>query len=79
MTFTASYNKLIILLTLLIICTILFLMINDPYPNIPPDPRPKPAPTPKPHASIIGGCKGTQFGCCSDEVTPCSNKKCSQC
>ena len=27
----------------------------------------------------IGGCEGTQFGCCSDGMTPCNTTKCGNC
>ena len=43
--------------------------------NINP-PRPTPGPGPQPN---IGGCKGTQFGCCDDGITACSDYECSNC
>ena len=27
----------------------------------------------------ISGCEGTQFGCCSDGMTPCNTTKCGNC
>ncbi len=40
-----------------------------PQPYYPPRPRPtsRPSPAPRP---MVGGCHGTQYGCCSDGVTP---------
>ena len=28
---------------------------------------------------IIGGCKGTRYGCCPDGVKPCMDSTCSNC
>jgi hypothetical protein len=28
---------------------------------------------------IVGGCAGTQFGCCPDNTTPCQDADCSNC
>ena len=28
---------------------------------------------------LIGGCAGTSFGCCHDNITPCLNEGCSDC
>ena len=35
----------------------------------PPPPQPQPAPSPNP-PKPIGGCAGTRYGCCPDNVTP---------
>ena len=49
------------------------------YPPSPgPQPGPQPGPDPSPSRKNIGGCKGTEFGCCSDGVTP-KNKFGSNC
>ena len=40
-----------------------------PEPKPHPDPKPHPEPKPKPHKDIIGGCAGTQYGCCPDGKT----------
>ena len=32
-----------------------------------------------PHKQQIGGCKGTEHGCCPDKVSPCEDEKCSNC
>ena len=29
--------------------------------------------------TLIGGCIGTKYGCCQDNVTPCEDYNCSQC
>jgi hypothetical protein len=50
----------VIIILLLVVLIIVFLsnivVINNPNPPIPP-PKPKPKP-------LIGGCKGTRYGCC---------------
>ena len=28
---------------------------------------------------LVGGCKGTMYGCCNDLITPCSFSDCSNC
>ena len=33
---------------------------------------------PRPTKQVIGGCKGTQFGCCPNGRTAC-NRNCSNC
>jgi hypothetical protein len=38
---------------------------HDPHPH----PEPKPEPKPEPHKDIIGGCGGSEFGCCPDGKT----------
>jgi hypothetical protein len=40
-----------------------------PVPPGPVPPGPVP-PTPSPAKKMIGGCAGTQFGCCDDGITP---------
>ena len=40
-----------------------------PEPKPHPEPKPRPEPKPKPHKDIIGGCAGTQYGCCDDGTT----------
>jgi hypothetical protein len=48
---------------------------HKPQPKPHPKPEPKPHPEPKPphHKKNIGGCAGTQYGCCEDGVSvrPC--------
>ena len=56
---------------------------NDPTP-VPSHPSPSPSPTPEPSpsptpSSVIGGCKGTKYGCCPDSKTACVNEKCDVC
>ncbi len=38
--------------------------------HYPPGPGPQPGPDPSPSRKKLGGCAGTQFGCCSDGITP---------
>uniref|UniRef100_A0A6C0ERV2 CC domain-containing protein n=1 Tax=viral metagenome TaxID=1070528 RepID=A0A6C0ERV2_9ZZZZ len=45
-----------------------------PYPYPEPIPGPGPSP-PKP----IGGCSGTQYGCCPNNITPKINQQGSNC
>lgn len=57
------YNILLIVIVIIIIIVVLLLFvlplvnINNKHPH-------------KKHKKIIGGCKGTRYGCCSDGVTP---------
>jgi hypothetical protein len=44
---------------------------NPNYPYHPQPPPPHPQPQPQPH--IIGGCAGTQYGCCPNGVTAKAN------
>jgi len=50
----------------------------SPYMPPPPQPIPLPAPGPTP-PKPIGGCSGTQYGCCPDNVTPKINTPGSNC
>ena len=38
----------------------------------------RPGPRPRPRHRLIGGCRGTRYGCCPDSRTAC-NKDCSNC
>ena len=68
----------VILLCVAIVLSLMIIYnINDRSP-IPPNPDPI-SPEPTPHEKMIGGCKGTQYGCCPDKVTPCKNKECFNC
>ena len=56
---------------------------RPPFPG-PPGPRPgprpgPPPPHPRPHPNLIGGCKGTRYGCCPDSRKACSDEDCSNC
>ena len=55
---------------------------DRPWPRPRPAPRPipgpRPAPRPKPKNRLIGGCRGTRYGCCPDGRTSC-NEDCSNC
>jgi hypothetical protein len=41
--------------------------LPTPNPVIPPNPVPGPSPPPK---KPIGGCAGTRYGCCPDNIKP---------
>ena len=60
-----------LILILALVVAILYTVLDKSKPEPVP-----PKPTPKPNQTVIGGCKGTQFGCCPDEVTPCPDKDC---
>ena len=62
-----------LILILALVVAILYTVLDKSKPEPVP---PKPKPTPKPNQPVIGGCKGTQFGWCPDEVTPCPDKDC---
>jgi len=62
-------TELIILILILVALILLLRLIKYIPANINP-------PGPKPN---IGGCKGTQFGCCDDGITVCSDYECSNC
>lgn len=47
-----------------------------PLPNPPPPPPPGPGPTP---SKPIGGCSGTQYGCCPNNSTPKIDENGSNC
>ena len=47
-----------------------------PSPYGPPPPPPQPLPVPVPR---IGGCAGTQYGCCPNNYTPKINPQGSNC
>ena len=38
----------------------------------------RPGPRPRPRSRLIGGCRGTRYGCCPDSRTACNND-CSNC
>ena len=42
-------------------------VLPPPNPVLPPNPVPGPAPLPK---KPIGGCSGTRYGCCPDNIKP---------
>ena len=48
------------------------------YPRYGPPPGPVPAPQPNP-PKPIGGCSGTQYGCCPNNYTPKINPQGSNC
>jgi hypothetical protein len=53
-----------------------------PPPGYPPTPTPTPAPAPAPAPAPpkpIGGCAGTQYGCCPNNYTPKINTQGSNC
>lgn len=51
-----------------------------PPPGYPPTPTPAPAPAPAPAPpKPIGGCAGTQYGCCPNNYTPKINTQGSNC
>jgi len=41
--------------------------LPTPNPVLPPNPVPSPSPPPK---KPIGGCAGTRYGCCPDNIKP---------
>jgi hypothetical protein len=49
-----------------------------PSPYVPPPPQPIPAPPPQP-PKPIGGCAGTRYGCCADNVTSKINTQGTNC
>ena len=49
-----------------------------PRPQPRPQPQPQPAPSPNP-PKPIGGCSGTQYGCCPNNYTPKINPQGSNC
>ena len=55
----------------------ILISINQPIPQ--PTPRPPNPPTPQPNQEPVGGCKGTRYGCCPDNISSCSNAKCTNC
>ena len=52
-----------------------------PYPPVPPPPPPPPYPPvpPPPPPQPIGGCAGTQYGCCPNTTTPKFNQQGTNC
>ena len=38
----------------------------------------RPGPRPRPRSRLIGGCRGTRYGCCPDSRRAC-NEDCSNC
>ena len=38
----------------------------------------RPGPRTRPRSRLIGGCRGTRYGCCPDSRTAC-NEDCSNC
>ena len=63
----------LIILCLIIFASLLFIRLITRR-NIPVDP-----PVPNPKQKLIGGCKGTRFGCCPDMQTSCIDEQCSNC
>ena len=52
------------------------------FPTTPPPPPPPPGPPPPPPpppSPVIGGCSGTQYGCCPDNFTPKSTQQGTNC
>jgi hypothetical protein len=66
-------TALYITITALIGIFVYSLIQSNSLPPSPPSPKPKP--TPQPSEPSVGGCKGTRYGCCPDEVTPCADEK----
>jgi len=50
----------------------------QPIPQPPQPPTPVPGPGPRP-PKPIGGCSGTQYGCCPNNYTPKINQQGSNC
>ena len=50
-----------------------------PSPTPHPHPHPHPHRHPHPQKHLIGGCKGTRYGCCPDSNNACSDLDCSNC
>ena len=51
-----------------------------PYPYVPPPPQPQPVPGPGPRPpKPIGGCSGTQYGCCPNSNITKSDSAGSNC
>ena len=67
-------TALYITITVLIGIFVYSIIQSNSLPPSPPSPKPKP--TPQPSEPSVGGCKGTRYGCCPDEVTPCADEKC---
>lgn len=65
------YDNIIILLLIIVILMILFLI----YTKYKKDYVYKPVIS----QHLIGGCQGTIYGCCSDNITPKHNEKGSNC
>ena len=59
-------SNIIVLILILISFFLIFRLIRSRYIPINP-------------SKNIGGCKGTRFGCCPDNITPCSDMVCSNC
>ena len=50
-----------------------------PPPPPPPTPQPYAPPPPNPNPNPIGGCAGTRYGCCPNNITPKINEQGSNC
>jgi hypothetical protein len=50
-----------------------------PPPLPPPPPQPYVPPPPTPGPKPIGGCAGTRYGCCPNNITPKINQQGSNC
>jgi hypothetical protein len=50
-----------------------YIPVRKPY--VPPPGPPQPTPTPNP----IGGCAGTRYGCCPNNITPKINPQGTNC
>ena len=69
-----DYSIALIILLLAIIIFMLFKKSPSPTPTPSPQPEPEPA-----SPDMIGGCKGTRYGCCPNGITPRINYRGSNC
>ena len=63
-----------LMIILLILVTTFFVITLITRKNFPVNPI-----SPIPRKKLIGGCKGTRFGCCPDRKTSCIDEQCSNC
>jgi hypothetical protein len=53
--------------------------VPPPLPPPPPQPYVPPPPPPSPVPKPIGGCAGTRYGCCPNNITPKFNEEGRNC